>query len=97
MMCQCPERGDLHFYKTGITGSGCAAWCVNALKGATSISTKESLMVLKTRDDCVNALKGATSISTANQKQTSAHPQMCVNALKGATSISTLASGNPHK
>ena len=38
-MCQCPERGDTHFYdakpETVVTGfSG-----VNALKGATLIST----------------------------------------------------------
>ena len=37
---------------------------VNALKGATSISTGVALGVVANRKKSVNALKGATSIST---------------------------------
>ena len=36
--CQCPERGDLHFYEN-IMIVGKLMNCVNALKGATFIST----------------------------------------------------------
>ena len=63
-MWQCPERGDPHFYFN-------SAWliligfviCVNALKGATRISTVVQDIE---KDDVkgVNALKGATRIST---------------------------------
>ena len=38
-LCQCPERGDLHFH---FTKRNCIVYghsCVNALKGATFIST----------------------------------------------------------
>ena len=38
-MCQCPERGDLHFYEYDNHDCVCLFYCVNALKGATSIST----------------------------------------------------------
>ena len=64
-LCQCPERGDPHFYY--VTPQEKEAWllqCVNALKGATLISTAE--LISNAIDDvpCVNALKGATLIST---------------------------------
>ncbi len=38
-MCQCPERGDLHFYQDEMVEKHAGIRCVNALKGATSIST----------------------------------------------------------
>ena len=38
-MCQCPERGDLHFYLHTTRKGYEASSCVNALKGATFIST----------------------------------------------------------
>ena len=69
---------------------------VNALKGATSISTAFGHPGYIHMEESVNALKGATSIST-REKNTNSVWIKCVNALKGATSISTLASGNPHK
>ena len=40
-VCQCPERGDLHFYERKLRISELKTVCVNALKGATSISTKD--------------------------------------------------------
>ena len=39
MVCQCPERGDLHFYFAQFPPQGGFMKSVNALKGATSIST----------------------------------------------------------
>ena len=43
-MCQCPEWGDLHFYYSiaKFMSSLCGG-CVNALNGATFISTYPSL------------------------------------------------------
>ena len=39
-MCQCPEWGDLHFYDyAGSDKDKLFAYCVNALNGATFIST----------------------------------------------------------
>ncbi len=38
-MCQCPEWGELHFYGNNLYAKGKDRNCVNALKGATSIST----------------------------------------------------------
>ena len=70
--------------------------CVNALKGATLISTENGTEFLKMKS-CVNALKGATLISTKIPVTNSYTKLVCVNALKGATLISTLASGNPHE
>ena len=63
LLCQCPERGDLHFYDYLYKLVFTPDWCVNALKGATSISTEEQKAINK-EAYCVNALKGATSIST---------------------------------
>ena len=64
-LCQWPEWGDLHFYWVNLTRSLLLHLGVNALNGATSISTfyKKFLTVL--RVVCVNALNGATSISTS--------------------------------
>ena len=44
-MCQCPERGDLHFYSIIIGSVKLLERCVNALKGATSISTTDTRML----------------------------------------------------
>ena len=41
-VCQCPERGDLHFYGKIHSHNLCSQMCVNALKGATFISTLAS-------------------------------------------------------
>ena len=38
-MCQCPEWGDLHFYLESFPVMKALLMSVNALKGATSIST----------------------------------------------------------
>ena len=38
-MCQCPERGDLHFHEKLNPKRKGISKCVNALKGATFIST----------------------------------------------------------
>ena len=38
-MCQCPEWGDLHFYGLNVEDKSNNEGCVNALKGATFIST----------------------------------------------------------
>ena len=38
-VCQCPERGDLHFYRRKILIIILIILSVNALKGATFIST----------------------------------------------------------
>ena len=63
-LCQCPERGDLHFYED-LKGSGRSVdGCVNALKGATFISTDHNYITNSYHVNCVNALKGATFIST---------------------------------
>ena len=42
--------------------------CVNALKGATFISTRCRERRDRTHDRCVNALKGATFISTQERR-----------------------------
>ena len=42
LLCQCPERGDLHFYNQSHSQNRRRSLCVNALKGATSISTLAS-------------------------------------------------------
>ena len=63
-LCQCPERGDLHFYTNKPVVKEFETTCVNALKGATSISTEPSIKAVRKISNCVNALKGATSIST---------------------------------
>ena len=42
-MCQCPERGDLHFHLLSVPRNRrFFEKCVNALKGATFISTLAS-------------------------------------------------------
>ena len=40
-MCQCPEWGDLHFYLESFPVMKALLMSVNALKGATSISTSK--------------------------------------------------------
>ena len=42
-MCQCPEWGDLQFYLESFPVMKALLMSVKALKGATSISTKEPL------------------------------------------------------
>ena len=65
IMCQCPERGDLHFHgQRGRALITTSSYCVNALKGATFISTIEGIEEPVYSPFCVNALKGATFIST---------------------------------
>ena len=71
--------------------------CVNALKGATFISTKRSIMqkAIHLRL-CQCPERGG--LHFYEEKYDYALKQLlCVNALKGATFISTLASGNPCK
>ena len=42
-MCQCPERGDTHFYLMQKSGETVEEQGVNALKGATLISTGDMI------------------------------------------------------
>ena len=63
-MCQCPERGDPHFYSITETTVEEEIESVNALKGATLISTESSVAEEVPETESVNALKGATRIST---------------------------------
>gem|GEM_PF-6098865 len=89
VVCQCPERGDPHFYRvTNYQRQGTPV-CVNALKGATLISTRWKRLLLGDGEECVNALKGATLISTYIQNGKLTEMGQSVNALKGATLIST--------
>ena len=44
MMCQCPERGNLHFYVRHSEENWGENCCVNALIGATFISTYTQLV-----------------------------------------------------
>ena len=39
-VCQCPQTGYIHFYTHDTLDDGAYLYCVNALKRATSISTK---------------------------------------------------------
>ena len=63
-MCQCPERGDLHFYSTlmvhrKLTNAGlcqCPEW------GDLHFYSKDNDLTINW--NCVNALNGATFIST---------------------------------
>ena len=43
-MCQCPEWGDLHSYGLNVEDKSNNEGCVNALKGATFISTEITCM-----------------------------------------------------
>lgn len=63
-LCQWPEWGDLHFYYHKQYRNIIPFFGVNALNGATSISTRGTFISLIKQRNCVNALKGATSIST---------------------------------
>ena len=47
VVCQCPERGDLHFYNSDETTEPNVQVGVNALKGATFISTVTGLTVME--------------------------------------------------
>ncbi len=64
--CQCPEWGDPHFYaESKLSDLLDVINCVNALKGATLISTWPQKGKREAeKQGCVNALKGATLIST---------------------------------
>ena len=90
-LCQCPERGDLHFYLEHSLHQHSKV-CVNALKGATFISTSRSWKSPGQNGTCVNALNGATFIST-HLIVSIKLLRICVNALKGATFISTNYAG----
>ena len=87
-VCQCPERGDLHFHSFDLEKYKIMQHSVNALNGATSISTGISGTAWVKDEKCVNALNGATSISTLSYYY-NILLKCCVNALNGATSIST--------
>ena len=76
-MCQCPERGDLHFYKLKSIKIVFTQNCVNALKGATFISMLEEIERCFTKEGCVNALKGATFISTEELMSKAKEQKLC--------------------
>ena len=88
VLCQCPQSGYLHFYRTNTEESRRKRECVNALNRATSISTKDKIKGEIQMKKSVNALKRATSISTQILRKHVSRMD-CVNALKRATSIST--------
>ncbi len=69
---------------------------VNALNGATSISTETELAVIEKNEMCQCPEWGDLHFYEDLQSELE-YVMECVNALNGATSISTLASGNPHK
>ena len=48
-MCQCPEWGDLHFYGLNVEDKSNNEGCVNALNGATFISTEITVNPCKSR------------------------------------------------
>ena len=92
-VCQCPERGDPHFYINVADICEIHHGSVNALKGATLISTAVVRASKEANYECVNALKGATLISTVYIQNQYVDTLKCVNALKGATLISTSFEG----
>ena len=97
MLCQCPEWGDLHFYKIiQLTVKEVCVVCQCPEWGDLHFYRRKEEICSIRRWNCVNALNGATFISTSLMKLLGESIK-CVNALSGATSISTLASGNPHK
>ena len=56
VLCQCPERGDPHFYtQVFLKEASSQLRCVNALKGATLISTNSGKITQ-------TALQGAVSM-----------------------------------
>ena len=88
-MCQCPERGDPHFYESRVPRPYRGIdYCVNALKGATLISTKvrRYLQLIQKRCQCPE--RGDPHFYGLREKLELVKDS-CVNALKGATLIST--------
>ena len=88
-MCQCPEWGDLHFYKKGCERNVKSYVCVNALNGATSISTYRWV-------DIIDLVHKGVSMPWMGRPPfllliilIQRCVRNCVNALNGATSIST--------
>ena len=51
-MCQCPERGDLHFHLWTQYEKRFHVSCVNALKGATFISTERASDPMRFKEMC---------------------------------------------
>ena len=95
-LCQCPERGGLHFYEEKYDYALKQLLCVNALKGATFISTLRWMNEISPATIVSMPWKRRPSFLLDNTELLNKMAN-CVNALKGATFISTLASGNPCK
>ena len=71
-----PWKGDLHFYYHKQYRNIIPFFGVNALNGATSISTAlKNLYAVGF--ECVNALNGATSISTEEEIETIPETLVC--------------------
>ena len=68
LMCQCPERGDLHFYTDKSFKKCVAKACQCPERGDLHFYYQEPIGVVMSKVLCVNALKGATSISTRRKQ-----------------------------
>ena len=97
-VCQCPERGDLHFYKLLCTGNDGDIKCVSMpWKGRPPFLPVEIEKEMQDARNVSMPWKGRPPFLLQNGICCEWYSDYSVNALKGATSISTLASGNPHK
>ena len=87
-LCQWPEWGDLHFYYHKQYRNIIPFFGVNALNGATFISTNTMLSRIGTTEECQCPERGDLHFYRLRLLLPSLK-NSCVNALKGATSIST--------
>ena len=76
-MCQCPERGDLHFYVFTERFLKCSCQCVNALKGATFISTLSKFPGIFISYRCQCPERGALHFYTADTGNSGTTAGMC--------------------
>ena len=67
-MCQCPERGDLHFYADPLYEIHTGSMCQCPERGDLHFYIKKAGYKKIVADCGVNALKGATFISTIQNK-----------------------------
>ena len=97
VLCQCPERGDLHFYFTVSDGEmAFSGLCQCPERGNLHFYALIVALVMALCCNVSMPWKGRPSFLPSCEKVT-IHICWCVNALKGATFISTLASWNPCK
>ena len=95
-LCQCPERGDLHFYAETVDTLSADEAVSMPWKGRPSFLQRNPLEIQTHPKVCQCPERG--DLHFYGEKRNYLRRKIpCVNALKGATFISTLASGNPHK